>query len=80
MGNWEKQQDAKREERDRDKSRRENLGKFFYDLAKLTFAGLVVGGIVSLKPDTDISIDLYRVVIGGISTIIFARIGNIIFK
>lgn len=80
MGNWERQQDERREERERDKSRRENLGKFFYDLAKLTFAGLVVGGIVSLKPDTDISVDVYRVIIGSISTIIFARIGNIIFK
>ena len=41
MGNWEKQQDEKKESRERDQSRRENLGKFFYDLAKLTFAGLV---------------------------------------
>lgn len=36
MGNWEKQQDEKKESRERDQSRRENLGKFFYDLAKLT--------------------------------------------
>lgn len=35
MGNWEKQQDEKKESRERDQSRRENLGKFFYDLAKL---------------------------------------------
>ena len=28
--------------------RRENLGKFFYDLAKLVFAGLVVGAVTPL--------------------------------
>lgn len=26
---------------------RENLGKFFYDIAKLTFAGMVIGSMVS---------------------------------
>lgn len=41
-----------------------------FDLAKLSFAGLVVGGIVSMKPDVDITLDIYRVIIGGISTII----------
>lgn len=26
---------------------RETLGKFFYDLAKIVFTGLVVGGVIS---------------------------------
>ena len=53
---------------------------YVFDLAKLSFAGLVVGGIVSMKPDVDITLDIYRVIIGGISTIIFIRIGNTILK
>lgn len=48
MGNWEKQQDTKKEVRERDKVSRETLGKFFYDLAKLTFATMVLGGMVSV--------------------------------
>ena len=72
MGNWEKQQDEKKESRERDQSRRENLGKFFYDLAKLTFATF----------DTELkeSIFIYRAIVGGIATVIFAWIGNKIFK
>lgn len=80
MGNWERQMNEKKEVKERDKSRRENLGKFFYDLAKLTFAGLVIGGIVSFTPDVENIHTAYRVIVGGASTIIFAWIGNKIFK
>lgn len=72
--------EANKEVKEKDKVRREKLAGLFFDLAKLSFAGLVVGGIVSMKPDVDITLDIYRVVIGGISTIIFIRIGNTILK
>lgn len=49
MGKWEKEQGEKREGRERDKIRRENLGKFFYDLAKLTFAAIVLGEMLVLQ-------------------------------
>lgn len=80
MGNWSERQEVKKEVKEKDKVRREKLAGLFFDLAKLSFAGLVIGGIVSLKPDDDISIDIYRVIIGGISSIFFARIGNTILK
>ena len=64
MGNWEKQQDEKKESRERDQSRRENLGKFFYDLAKLTFAGLVIGGIATFDTELKESIFLNKVYYG----------------
>lgn len=51
MGNWEKQQEVKKEGLEREKIGRETLGKFFYDLAKLTFATMVLGGMVSLITD-----------------------------
>lgn len=51
MGNWERQQDVKKEERERDKLGREVLGKFFYDLGELTFATMVLGGMVSVFTD-----------------------------
>ena len=35
--------------RDKENSGRETLGKFFYDLAKITFTALVAGNLVSLS-------------------------------
>ena len=64
MSNWEKQQDVKKEVLERDKSRRENLGKFFYDLAKVAFAGLVVGGVAPLYANMDNSDNWYVVFAG----------------
>ena len=80
MSNWEKQQDGKKEVLERDKSRRENLGKFFYDLAKVAFAGLVVGGVAPLYANMDNSDTWYVVFAGTVFTIIFAWIGNKILK
>ena len=35
--------------RDKENSGRETLGKFFYDLAKITFTALVAGNLVSFR-------------------------------
>lgn len=51
MGKWSFQQELVREKQDLNKVRRENLSKFYYDLAKLVFAGVVVGGILQLYGD-----------------------------
>ena len=45
QGNWIRQQAIQQESREREKSRREALGKLFHDFAKLSFAGLVIGGM-----------------------------------
>jgi hypothetical protein len=59
-----------------DKTRREKLAGYFFDLSKLSFAGLVVGGLVSIKSDnTDHVIDIYRVIAGCIF-----RIKNKVFS
>ena len=80
MGSWEKHQEEKKEGRERDKTRRETQGKFFYDLAKLTFAGLVIGGFSLFNEDSMGLISIVKVIAGGTSTIIFAWIGNLILK
>lgn len=48
MSNFEGNRKAKEELKERDKTSRENLGKFFYDLAKLSFATLVIGSTASV--------------------------------
>lgn len=48
MGSWSEQQEARKEGKEHDKARREKLAGFFYDIAKLVFAGLLVGGLSPL--------------------------------
>jgi hypothetical protein len=40
-----------RDDKEKDKMSRENLGKFFYDLAKATFIAMVIGGILNFFSD-----------------------------
>lgn len=66
--------------KEKDKMRRETLGKFFFDLAKLAFAGLFVSWITPLSANANNSV-AWSVLIGGvIFTIVFAMIGNKILK
>lgn len=48
MKEKDKRRDARGESRERAKCQRETLGKYFYDLSKLTFTALVLGGIAML--------------------------------
>lgn len=48
MGNRSTLQKSKDEAKEKEKLSRETLGKYFYDLSKLTFGALVLGGIISL--------------------------------
>ena len=48
MGNWEKQQEAKKAANEKDKTRREKLASYFYDASKVILAGVVIGGITPL--------------------------------
>lgn len=41
MGNWSERQIVKQEAKEKDKIRKENLAKYFYDLSKLSFTGLL---------------------------------------
>lgn len=80
MGNWNERQEVKKEGKEKDKVRRETLGKFFFDLAKLAFAGLFVSWITPLSANASNSV-AWSVLIGGvIFTVVFAMIGNKILK
>lgn len=45
---WSEQQKARTEVKERNKVSREKLAGFFYNLAQLTFAALVLGGITPI--------------------------------
>ncbi len=80
MGKWIEQQNQQKETKEKDKTRREKLAGFFFDLAKLCFAGLVVGAITPLLTQTENGIN-WAIIIGGIiSTYWFAFSANNILK
>jgi hypothetical protein len=51
MGNFSRQQEGKKDVREKDKTRREKLAGYFFDLSKLSFAGLVIGVVIPLYSD-----------------------------
>lgn len=80
MGNWSDQQEVKKENKEKEKLSRETLGKFFYDLAKISFTALVVGSIVSVATHQE-KIEYWLLILIGIFvTYIFSYIGYKIIK
>ena len=81
MGSYTKQIEQRQEHKERDRTRREKLAGFFYDLAKLCFGGLVVGYVISYSSVTGlIEYDMLKPLFGIASTIIFSKIANDILK
>lgn len=68
---------TQKEEREKQKSSRENLGKFFYDLAKTTFAVMVLGNVATVFVGEVNPLALsVLIVLGVVLTSILACIAN----
>ena len=69
------------EVRDREKMRREIVGKFFFDLAKTIFAVLVLGNVAPILGLSKFSIlNAYALILGCMLTCVLAMIGDRILK
>ena len=66
--------------RERNKLIRERIGKFFLDMAKLAFAGVVLVKIASGDPAESILSIIVTMIFGSILTVIFTLIGYWILK
>lgn len=80
MGNWSVQQEAKKEVKEKERTSRETLGKFFYDLAKLVFTAMALVGGVSLIIDEPQIKQGVLLATEMLLTYIFASIGYNILK
>lgn len=80
MGKFIEQQKTKEENKEKDKTRREKLAGYFFDLSKLCFAGLVVGVVIPLYSDISDENNWYSVCTGIILTIMSACLANKILK
>ena len=66
--------------RDIDKVSRETLGKFFYDLAKLVFAGVVLVNASSVDLSENKAYVIFMMISGLILTFGLALLGYLILK
>ena len=80
MSNWEKKQEKKTETKEKDKTRRDKLAGYFFDLSKLIFAALVLGGITPLFTNISDGINWSTLILGVISTYMFANFAIRILK
>lgn len=70
-----------KDEKEKEKTSRETLGKFFYDLAKTSFAAMTIGAIVGFfenRVDAESCVILF--IVGLCSTALLASIGFYILK
>ena len=80
MSNFSEKQEEKKETKEKEKTSRETLGKFFYDLAKISFTALVVGSVVSVATQQEKIEYWVLILIGVFVTYIFSYIGYKIIK
>ena len=81
MKEKDKRRDARGESRERAKCQRETLGKYFYDLSKLTFTALVLGGIAMLFQSEKIEISMIGMfMVGILFSVGLAFCGNKIYE
>ncbi len=81
MGNWQKQQEAVKEAKERDKTRKEKLAGYFFNLSQLTYTALVLGGMVLYFQGGEITAMLVTMlVIGCLLAFILAGVGNNLLK
>lgn len=66
--------------KERNKVSREMLGKYFYDLSKLVFAGVVIGGVMQFAQSKDFELLPIMASLGIFVSVIFAIVGFIILK
>ena len=79
MGNFERSNTVRKEREERDFKVREKLSGFFFDLAKLVFAGTVVGNLSSFAGSVQM-IDNWFIFLGMVSTAVIATIGYRILR
>ncbi|EJX00303.1 hypothetical protein, membrane [gut metagenome] len=80
MSTFDNKRVAKEEARKKNDMRREKLAGYFFDLSKLIFAGIVIGGLTPVFSSSTNEISWETIVIGVITTYIFASLANRILK
>lgn len=76
MGNNMSEEEKKKEQKEYEKTRREKRAGFFYNLGQLSFAALVLGGLMPLISSEKTIASIITIILGGCSTYIFGQIAD----
>lgn len=79
MGEFIERKEAQKTSTEMKKLKKETMAKYFYDLSKLTFTAMVLGGIISFLQGTEIKWVIIAIM-GCVLAIVLASIGNSILK
>lgn len=79
MGKYAELQEAQKASKELKKLRKETMAKYFYDLSKLFFAAMVLGGIISFLQGTE-GKWMATIMMGCVLSVALAGIGNNILK
>lgn len=80
MGNFDNDRVKKEEAKKRNEVRREKLAGYFFDLSKLSFAGLIIGLVLPLFSDVN-NLTIWLAALFGLTiTIVSALLANKILK
>lgn len=81
MSNFDSNRKAKEERKEKDKTRREKLSGYFFNLSQMTYTALVLGGMVLFFQNNKISTMLIAMLsVGCILAYALAKIGNNLLK
>ncbi len=82
MSNFSRQVEKREDRKEKDKTRKDKLAGYFFNLSQVSFTALVVGVPITLFKEElyDNYILMTMIVIGIVFTISFAKIGNNILK
>ena len=81
MSNFDENRKVKEEQKEKDKTRKEKLAGYFFNLSQLTYTALVLGGMVLFFQDNKISTMLIAMLfVGCILAYALAKIGNNLLK
>lgn len=80
MSTFDNNRKAKEDIKKKNDMRREKLAGYFFDLSKLTFAALVLGGFTPLSGEYDPKANWSVVTLGALLTVVFAKIASLIIK
>lgn len=61
-------------------AKRDKMASYYLDLSKLSFAGLVIGGLMSIDLNDMSYATIYMVFFGIITTYVFQKIGKNLYK
>ena len=80
MGTFDENRKAREEIKKKNDIRKEKIAGYFFDLSKLSFAGMVIGSMTPMFTNIDNGVNWYSTILGVITSYVFAFFANRILR